>query len=49
VVENKCARRPDVVLFVNGPALDVIEFKKAAYENATNWNEFHQLETCLPR
>lgn len=45
VVENKHSRRPDVVLFVNGLPLAVIELKNAADENATIWSAFHQLET----
>ena len=35
VVENKHERRPDVVLFVNGLPLAVIELKNPADENAT--------------
>ena len=45
VVENKHARRPDVVLFVNGLPLAVIELKNAAGENATIWSAFQQLQT----
>jgi len=45
VVEHKHSRRPDVVLFVNGLPLGVIELKNAAAENATIWSAFHQLET----
>ena len=37
VVEDKHTRRPDVVLFVNGLPLAVIELKNAADENATIW------------
>jgi type I restriction enzyme, R subunit len=43
--ENKHARRPDVVLFVNGLPLAVIELKNAAGENATIWSAFQQLQT----
>ncbi|MCM8595742.1 type I restriction endonuclease, partial [Accumulibacter sp.] len=45
VVENKHARRPDVVLFVNGLPLGVLELKNAATGNATLWSAFQQLQT----
>jgi type I restriction enzyme R subunit len=45
VVENKRTRRPDVVLFVNGLPLAVVELKNAAEENATIWTAFQQLQT----
>ena len=45
VVENKHERRPDIVLFVNGLPLAVIELKNPADENATIWSAFHQLQT----
>ena len=45
VVENKHERRPDIVLFVNGLPLGVIELKNPADENATIWSAFHQLQT----
>jgi len=45
VVENKHARRPDVVLFVNGLPLAVLELKNAANEDATIWSAFGQLQT----
>ncbi|MCZ2343908.1 MAG: hypothetical protein LC104_19235, partial [Bacteroidales bacterium] len=45
IVENKHERRPDLILFVNGLPLTVIELKNAADENATIWNAFHQLQT----
>jgi len=38
-------RRPDIVLFVNGLPLGVIELKNAADENATIWSAFNQLQT----
>jgi type I restriction enzyme R subunit len=43
--EGQHTRRPDVVLFVNGLALGVIELKNAADENATVWSAFQQLQT----
>ncbi len=45
VVEHKHSRRPDVVLFVNGLPLAVLELKNAAAENATIWSAFQQLQT----
>jgi type I restriction enzyme R subunit len=45
VVENKHERRPDVVLFVNGLPLAVLELKNAANEEATIWTAFQQLQT----
>jgi type I restriction enzyme R subunit len=45
VVENKHERRPDVVLFVNGLPLAVMELKNAADEDATIWTAFRQLQT----
>ena len=45
VSENKHTRRPDVVLFVNGLPLGVIELKNAVAENATIWSAWQQLQT----
>jgi type I restriction enzyme, R subunit len=45
IVENKHSRRPDIVLFVNGLPLAVVELKNAADENATIWTAFQQLQT----
>lgn len=45
VVENKNTRRPDIVLFVNGLPLAVIELKNAADQNATVHSAFQQIET----
>jgi len=45
VVENRRERRPDVVLFVNGLPLAVVELKNPADENATIWSAFNQLQT----
>ncbi len=45
VVENKHNRRPDIVLFVNGLPLVVVELKNAVDENATIWTAFQQLQT----
>ena len=40
-----CCRRFDIILFVNGLPLAVIELKNAADENATIWTAFQQLQT----
>lgn len=45
VVEGGHNRRPDVVAFVNGLPLVVIELKNAASENATVEDAFNQLQT----
>ena len=45
VVENKHERRPDVVLFVNGLPLGVMELKNPADEDATVWTAWQQLQT----
>lgn len=44
-IENKHTRRPDVVLFVNGLPLGVLELKNAGSGNATIWSAFQQLQT----
>jgi len=45
VVEGGHNRRPDIVVFLNGLPLAVLELKNAASENATIWNAFQQLQT----
>ncbi|MCH7972533.1 MAG: type I restriction endonuclease subunit R [Bacteroidetes bacterium] len=45
VVENGINKRPDVILFVNGIPLIVIELKNAADENATVRTAFKQIQT----
>ena len=45
VIEGQNNRRPDVVVFVNGMPLSVIELKNAADEDATIWTAFNQLQT----
>ena len=45
VVENRHERRPDMVLFVNGLPLAVIELKNPADEEATIWTAWQQLQT----
>lgn len=45
VIENNTNKRPDVILFVNGLPLVVIELKNAADENADVSAAFNQLQT----
>jgi type I restriction enzyme R subunit len=45
VQEGQHTRRPDIVLFVNGLPLAVIELKNPADEDATIWTAFNQLQT----
>lgn len=45
IVENNVERRPDILLFVNGLPLGVIELKNAADEQADVWQAFKQLQT----
>ena len=45
VIENHYQKRPDLVLFVNGIPLVVIELKNATDENATIKSAWQQIET----
>ena len=45
VTENRNTRRLDVVLFVNGLPLGVIELKNPTDEDATIWSAWQQLQT----
>ncbi|MGB7769889.1 MAG: type I restriction endonuclease subunit R [Verrucomicrobiia bacterium] len=45
VIEGQHNRRPDIVVFVNGLPLGVIELKNAVDEDATIWSAFNQLQT----
>ena len=45
VIEGQHNRRPDVIVFVNGLPLAVIELKNAADEDATIWSACAQLQT----
>jgi type I restriction enzyme R subunit len=45
VIEGQQNRRPDVILFLNGLPLAVIELKNAADEEATIWSAFSQFQT----
>ncbi|MBP8299091.1 MAG: type I restriction endonuclease subunit R [Planctomycetes bacterium] len=45
IEEGRNKRRPDIIVFVNGLPLAVMELKNAADEGATIWNAFQQLQT----
>ncbi len=45
VIEGNHNRRPDIVLFINGLPLGLIELKNAADEDATIWSAYAQLQT----
>lgn len=45
IVENNVNKRPDILLFVNGIPLVVIELKNPADENATIESAFNQIQT----
>jgi type I restriction enzyme R subunit len=45
VIENRANRRADVVVYVNGLPLGVLELKKPGDENATLEGAFNQLQT----
>ena len=44
-IGNRNTRRPDIVLFLNGLPLGVIELKNPADEEATIWTAWQQLQT----
>lgn len=45
VIENNINKRPDIVLFINGLPLVIIELKNPADENATVYSAFRQIQT----
>jgi type I restriction enzyme R subunit len=45
VIEDQNHRRPDIVVFVNGLPLGVIELKNLVDEEATIWKAWNQLQT----
>lgn len=45
VIEGQHNRRPDIVVFVNGLPLGLIELKNAADEGATIWSAYAQVQT----
>ena len=45
IVEGDYERRPDIIIFVNGLPIAVIELKNPGDENATIWTAFQQIQT----
>ncbi|MFA5382875.1 MAG: type I restriction endonuclease subunit R [Candidatus Micrarchaeia archaeon] len=45
IIENNNNRRPDVIIFINGLPLIIIELKNPADDKATIWSAFNQLQT----
>jgi len=45
IIENNKNRRPDIIIFINGLPIAVIELKNPADENATIESAYKQLET----
>lgn len=45
IIENNNNKRPDIILFINGLPLVVVELKNATDENATVKSAFNQLQT----
>ena len=45
VTENQKRRRPDIVLFLNGLPLGIVELKNPADEDTTIWTAWQQLQT----
>ena len=45
VIEGQHNRRPDIVVFVNGLPLGLVELKNAADEDATIWSAYAQIQT----
>jgi type I restriction enzyme R subunit len=45
IVEGQNTRRPDVLIFVNGLPVALMELKDATDENATIWSAFKQIQT----
>lgn len=48
VVEGEHERRSDIVLFVNGLPLGLIELKNPADDKATVWTAWQQIQTYKP-
>jgi len=47
VVDNNVNKRPDIVLFINGLPLVVIELKNPADENGTVYSAYQQIQTYM--
>ncbi|AEK19763.1 HsdR family type I site-specific deoxyribonuclease [Methanococcus maripaludis X1] len=45
IIQNNKNRRPDIVIFVNGLPLSVIELKNPTKEDATIWSAYNQIQT----
>ena len=45
IIEDRHNRRPDIVVFVNGLPLGLLELKNAVDEDATIWSAYAQLQT----
>ena len=45
IIEDRNNRRPDIILFINGLPIAIIELKNPADENATIWSAFTQFQT----
>ena len=45
IIENKNNRRPDLIVFVNGFPLALIELKNIADSNTDIWDAFNQIQT----
>ncbi|MGA9644112.1 MAG: type I restriction endonuclease subunit R, partial [Terriglobales bacterium] len=45
IVEGQNNRRPDILIFVNGLPIALMELKDATNENATIWSAFQQIRT----
>lgn len=45
IIENKNNRRPDLIIFVNGLPLALIELKNIADTNTDIWDAFNQIQT----
>ena len=45
VIEGQINRRPDIVVFVNGLPLGLVELKNAADEDTTVWSAYAQMQT----
>ena len=42
---NKTTRRPDIVCFINGLPISVLELKSPSDEHADIWDAFNQIQT----
>jgi type I restriction enzyme R subunit len=45
IVEGQNTRRPDILIFINGLPVALMELKNPADENATIWSAFQQVQT----